>query len=286
MELAGNISDLWRNEQDRVIYSSLIKLIQDSPSSDLPFSVFVGAGLSIQAGYPSSNELINHLIREANIELTELNSIDKFSFKAKRLKELIREHGENFYEILYRRFDEDHYPINRTIPLYQDLLKIPFKSFVTTNYDRCIEEAAELLSIQFEEIQVYPILRANDLKAKKLYHIHGRIDHNDIIGSSRSIILTADDYASAYGESSTLPVLMNAVFDSHNILLDLLQKSVSLCDYNDETLVPNNLVCRAQEQRHVSGTERQVSRRRKEDRSSSQGQAATICGGIQVAYSA
>ena len=31
-----------------------------------------------------------------------------------------------------------------------------------------------------------------------------------------------------------------------------------LCDYNDETLVPNNLVCRAQEKRHVSRISRQA----------------------------
>src|SRR3990170_7579811 len=60
----------------------------------------------------------------------------------------------------------------------------------------------------------------------------------------------------------------------------------ALCDYNDETLVPNNLVCRAQEKSHARGTERQVSRRRDEDRSSSQSQASPTSGGIQVAYSA
>ena len=37
---------------------------------------------------------------------------------------------------------------------------------------------------------------------------------------------------------------------------------MTLCDYNDETLVPNNLVSRAQEKRQVSRTEWQVGRRR------------------------
>jgi hypothetical protein len=218
MELTGNRITLLRNEQDRINYSSLIKLIQDSSASDLPLSVFVGGGLSIQAGYPSSNELIDHLLRDAKIEPTELNSLDKFSVKAKRIKALIEERGGNFYEIFYRRFDENHFKINRTIPLYQDLLRIHFKSYITTNYDSCIEEAADFLSIHFDEIQVYPKLKPNDLKANKLYHIHGKIDHDNVNGSSRTIILTSDDYASAYGESSSLPVLMNAIFDSHNIL--------------------------------------------------------------------
>jgi NAD-dependent SIR2 family protein deacetylase len=218
MEFAGNISDLLRNEQDRINYNSLIKLIQDSASSETHLSAFVGAGLSIQAGYPSSNDLIKHLIDEAKLEPAELNSLTTFALKAQRIKEFIQEKGGNFYEILYRRFDEDHFPINRTIPLYQDLLRIPFGSIITTNYDKCIEEAADFLSIQFDEIQVYPILRANDLRANNLYHIHGRIDHADIPKSAETIVLTSDDYENAYGDSSMLPVLMNAIFDSHNIV--------------------------------------------------------------------
>ena len=33
---------------------------------------------------------------------------------------------------------------------------------------------------------------------------------------------------------------------------------IALCDYNDETLVSNSLVCRAQEKRHVSRISRQA----------------------------
>ncbi|HMM97470.1 MAG TPA: SIR2 family protein [Anaerolineales bacterium] len=218
MVLAGNSSSLLRNDQDRINYSGLIKLIQDSSSSDTPFSVFVGGGLSIQAGYPSSNELVAHLLRDANIEPAEINAYDKFPAKARRIKEIIQNRGDSFYEILYRRFDENHFQINRTIPLYQDLLRIPFRAFITTNYDSCIEEAADLLNIHFDEIQIYPQLKPNDLEATKLYHIHGKINQNDIPDSSRSIVLTTDDYLAAYGDESRLPVLMNALFDSHNIL--------------------------------------------------------------------
>ena len=243
MELAGNIYDLLRNEQDRINYGSLIKLIQDSASSEIPLSAFVGAGLSIQAGYPSTNDLINHLIREAKIEPAELSSSATFALKTKRIKELVQKNGGDFYEILYRRFHEDHFPINRTIPMYQDLLGIPFKSIITTNYDMCIEEAADYLSIQFDNIQIYPILQANDLKANNLYHIHGRIDHNDIPKSAKTIVLTSDDYADAYGDSSALPVLMNAIFDSHNILFvgfsleeDALYKLLELSKKRSEFL--------------------------------------------------
>jgi hypothetical protein len=35
-------------------------------------------------------------------------------------------------------------------------------------------------------------------------------------------------------------------------------EAATLCDYNDETLVSNSLVCRAQEKRHVSRISRQA----------------------------
>ena len=218
MELVGNISALWRDDKDSLTYSALIQRIQDSASSKIPITAFVGGGLSIQAGYPSSNELIDYLIHEANIDPLEINALDGFPVKAKRIKELIEQRGESFYEILYRRFNEKNFQINPTIPLYEDLVNIPFNSFITTNYDSCIEEAAKREGIQIHDIQKYPRLIADNLSIKKVYHIHGKIDLNDINTSSKTLVLTSDNYDEAYGDSSRLPILMSAIFDCQDIL--------------------------------------------------------------------
>jgi NAD-dependent SIR2 family protein deacetylase len=213
MELTGEVSRLLRNEQDALNYYNLIRLIQESNCS-----VFVGAGLSVHSGYPTSNELINYLAVEGKIDLAELNSLGDFTLKATQIKKAIEARGQNFFEILYRRFDERYFAINPTVPLYEDLVRIPFKSIITTNYDHCIEEAAGLQNIEFQQIQTYPIIKPNNLEAKRLYYIHGRIDHSDIPGSSESIVLTTDDYSNAYREESHLPVFINGLFESHNIL--------------------------------------------------------------------
>ena len=74
MLLTGDIFRFFRNDQDCLNYSNLIQLIQESNCS-----AFVGAGLSVHAGYPTSNELINYLAAEGNIDPAEFNSLGDFS---------------------------------------------------------------------------------------------------------------------------------------------------------------------------------------------------------------
>ena len=124
----------------------------------------------------------------------------------------------NFFEILYRRFDEGYFPINRTVPLYEDLVRIPFKSIATTNYDSCIEEAASLQNVTFQQIQIYPLVSPNNLEAKRLYYLHGKIELGASNPLPESLVLTTESYSLAYREDSPLPVFINSIFDSHNIL--------------------------------------------------------------------
>jgi len=205
MDLVGDTYKLWRNNEDRSIYSHLITLLLDGDCS-----VFVG-------GYPTFSELINYLALEANIDPSDLQDIDDLSLKASRIKTIIDARGGNFYEILYRRFNGANFQLKATTPLLEDFIKIPFKSIVTTNYDSCIEEVAKHRKIDFQR-QIYPHLFPNNLEAKQIYHIHGLIDLGNIEDSSKSLVLTTDTFESAYGEKSRLPVFLNAILDSHNIL--------------------------------------------------------------------
>src|SRR5512143_4088677 len=111
------MQDVWPSEQDRFKYASLIKHIQDSEASRWPISAFIGAGLSIQAGYPSSIQLIDYLLKAAGLDRTIIDPLDRFPAQAQKIKDAVHAGGQDFYEILYRRFDEDQFQINRTIPL-------------------------------------------------------------------------------------------------------------------------------------------------------------------------
>jgi hypothetical protein len=181
-------------------------------------SVFVGAGLSIPAGYPESDDLTQHLMSEGHIDAAELNGLETQPAIAQRIKDLMEQRGLDFGQALAHRFDENRFPLQPTIPVFEDLLSIPFRAVITTNYDRCLEEAAARIGKPFAEIQVYPHLRPNNLEARKLYHVHGRIDHQNAAGAANSIVYVETAYDLAYGDDSLLPVFINAMFASHSIL--------------------------------------------------------------------
>lgn len=102
--------------------------------------------------------------------------------------------------------------------MHKELVRIPFKTFITTNYDDVLENASEASGLEFGAPQIFPNLFAGNLERKTTYHVHGMIDHSDIPRSIESLIFTASDYKKAYGEVSTLPLFLNTLFVSHSIV--------------------------------------------------------------------
>lgn len=215
MDLIGNTYKFWYRERDRVSYSHLISLLLG-----LDCSVFVGAGLSVHAGYPTFSQLIDYLANQTKIADDTLTKIDDLSLRAKELKKIINENGDDFYSILYRRFDNRHFPLKKTTDLLENFIQIPFKSIVTTNYDSCIEDVAATQNKGFsnDDIQIFPFVNVSNLEARRIYHIHGKIDQEDIENSSQTLILTADEFEKAYSSDSPLPNFLSSFLDIHNVV--------------------------------------------------------------------
>jgi hypothetical protein len=215
MDLVGNTYKFWWRDRDRVSYSHLINLLLD-----LDCSAFVGAGLSVHAGYPTFSQLVEYLMKQAKMKAEEFQTTDSLLSKVTEVKKVIEGNGGNFYEVLYQRFDSRHFPLKIKTELFENFIKIPFRSIVTTNYDSCLEEIAALENLGFSDanIQVFPHLNASNLEARRLYHVHGRIDHNDIDISSTTLILTTEEFDRAYSSESPLPGFLSAFLDIHNVL--------------------------------------------------------------------
>ena len=213
MDLVGDTYKLWYRDRDRVNYSYLVSLLLDSNCS-----AFVGAGLSVHAGYPTFGQLVDYLIQQGGLRAEDYQSLDDLTVKVTKVKETIDARGGGFYELLFRRFDKNHFPLKADTELLKNFVNLPFKSVITTNYDSCIEETANLQNLGFVEIQTFPFLDAGNLEAKKLYYIHGKIYLNDINTSSKRIILTMQDFSRAYSENSPLPGFLGSILDIHNIL--------------------------------------------------------------------
>lgn len=215
MDLIGNTYKFWHRERDRVSYSHLINLCLG-----LDCSVFVGAGLSVHAGYPTFSQLIDYLADQTKIADDTFAKIDDLSLRAKEIKKLINQNGDDFYSILYRRFDKKYFPIKKTTELLESFIQIPFRSIVTTNYDSCIEDVATAQNKGFSDndIQVFPFINASNLEARRLYYIHGKIVQEDVEKSSQTLILTTDDFEKAYSYDSPLPNFLSSFLDVHNVV--------------------------------------------------------------------
>jgi hypothetical protein len=144
--------------------------------------VFVGAGLSRQAGYPDWHGLLKEIAHELQIDLDQEHDlagvaqwyINKSGKQKTRIAQVIK----------------DSFPSKSEVPqTYRILARLPVRNLWTTNYDRLIERAWEL---QRRSLDVKSI--ASDLSVSSpwvdttLYKMHGSVDH------PAEVVIATDDY--------------------------------------------------------------------------------------------
>ena len=119
--------------------------------------------------------------------------------------------------ILIDRFNPDNNRLKFT-SIHTNLVQIGFKSFITTNYDSCIELA--FLDLGINKVPfVYPNLRVSELNNKSVQHIHGYIDPNDTHNSVGSVILTTEDFNEAYSDNGvSVKDFLVKLFSEHNVI--------------------------------------------------------------------
>ncbi len=109
-------------------------------------ALFIGAGLSVAAGYPNWQVLLTDLIKKAHqrkfINLTLKKELIKHladSSKLLLIAEELREiYGSDvFRRELFKEFEKNLQPTHTHLKL----MDIPFKFAVTTNYDLLLERA-------------------------------------------------------------------------------------------------------------------------------------------------
>jgi len=178
---------------------------------------FVGAGLSAPLNYPTWPKLLELLCAEAkkigSFDLSKAASGDPLHC-AEEIQQHFANHSaaSQFKNILGREYGpRDHDNCTATHRL---LVNLPFKAFVTSNYEESVEQALnEFLVSQNEKPRfdhcviikangedrhvvsrfLRSIVEGRGILARYVAHIHGC--HND----AGNIILSASDYARAYG---------------------------------------------------------------------------------------
>lgn len=145
-------------------------------------AVFIGAGISRQAGYPDWHSLLMGIAEELQIDLKQEHDlagvaqwyINKSGRQRTRIAQIIK---ENFPD------KTDVPPAQRT------LARLPVRNIWTTNYDRLIEQAWALQRRNLEVKSIPSDLSVGSPWADAtLYKMHGSIDH------PADVIIATDDY--------------------------------------------------------------------------------------------
>lgn len=178
-------------------------------------AVFIGAGLSKPVGYPSLQELLWNMAAVAEID-TLLDKIitTEWMDDFQEIKETL---GEDRYRAcLHEIFDHEARDIEFN-PILLYLLYVPFRAYITTNYDPCLEFASRhLTSSRIRNNFAYPNLLATDLKNNHIFHIHGYInpDEHD---SVNSMVLSRDEYNDAYENSGIVSNFLRTLFSEIDV---------------------------------------------------------------------
>ena len=235
------------------VLSDIIPLLREKK-----LYLFAGAGLSCLAGYPSWEELLKQCseayrclhLRDPEI-VKELDSlVQKRDLAIVTHLLLLGQQGEDaFMKVLTNTFG----PPGRTSNVHRILVGLPFAGFITINYDRCFEIAAEeakrASDLTGERWFCYPKHRAAtnmqfdnlNTGSRFLLHMHGCFYHNGII-DSQNIILTKQQYSQFY-DTPEMNVIYNQLMYKPMLLLGT--------SFEDRNILQKLYECRGHHDRDI-----------------------------------
>lgn len=180
---------------------------------------FVGAGTSISSGYPSWGELVDGMRKalpdQVSRAMAFVSREDDVLMRAEQYRQLMGEQA--FAAFIREQFDDDRGTLRA---LHEDIVRLPFKHVLTTNYDTLLERAhikatgeRPLTASWHNAANIEAFLHAARRKQRRRYvHLHGIYDE------PTSIVLTERDYQQRYHESAAGEALLSVLFTAHAFL--------------------------------------------------------------------
>ncbi len=201
------------HEKESIIPSTLI---QDLRKGSV--LAWIGAGLSIGMGYPSWETLVCKIAENIDNTLWVDSELQKWVKKnANCAPEWVAEvlaqtNYKGYCDALKKEFGRN---AKKSSYMHAFLSLLPFKGYITTNYDTLIEDSIEKF-ISYKP-NVYTPQNASALLAKNenqkfIYKVHGSISEN-----LEDVILTETDYYSLM-QSGTYGKILSSLFSKYTLV--------------------------------------------------------------------
>lgn len=196
---------------------------------------FLGAGLSA-TDYPPWSALLPQLCK-----LCDFSPAPDTSSALDLAEELRRAVGSARYEAALRHvFRRTDHPT--CAQRYHWLARMPFKCYVTTNFDPLLVDTLSLHTNV--RISQHPHISVQHMHNGELHFIHGRMPQTDT--STCDVVLTRSDFARAYHQDAPLPPFLTSLYEHDLCFIG--------CGFTDEYLANILITCEAIKQRVFAPT--------------------------------
>lgn len=181
-------------------YESAITHINEAIKNN-KLVIFVGAGISINSGYLSWENLIGVFKEELG-----LDDKDRDNLKIAQLY-YNTWGGKQYYSLLDKVFNEKYYEPN---PLHEEIFKLNPHHIITTNYDCLLEDEMVKQNKKYHIVKKDRDL-AYDNKDKLIIKMHGDL-------SERNIVLKEDDYTNYSRNYELIELYIKSLLINHTFL--------------------------------------------------------------------
>lgn len=158
---------------------------------------YLGSGLSASV-FPDWPDLVSKLCSACECE-TAVNGKSSASELLLAADDARTANSDRYHQCLSETFRT----FAITNPLYRLLLRTPFKSYITSNFDPLLAYEARDESFGCKHVLVYPNLNREYIDKRAVFYLHGLIDE-DTPPTATSIVLTHSDFTRAYEPNSPI----------------------------------------------------------------------------------